>query len=153
MSDRVMIKVGVDTTEADAKLAAQVEKMDDTALQLTELQRQVLTTVSQAMGIINQSYGVLKQFVQRAGSIIDPLFDALFQMVSSVVSTAISAALLLSATGNPALLAIGLSLLVLSLELQLKTQLELANSKGQLDAIFANMQRQVSPQSLRGVSF
>ena len=153
MCPDVTIRVGVDTSEADAKLAAQMEKLDDAALRLTEFQRTALKVVSQAMSMINQSYGILKQFVQRAGSIIDPLFDSLFQMLSSIVSTVISAALLLSATGNPALLAIGLSLLVLSLELQLKTQSELLVSKGRIDSLFANMTQDVTPQTLRGVSF
>ena len=153
----VIIKIGADDTEAEDKLQAQIDKMDAAAIQLTEFQRNVLSTVSRAMGMINQSYSILKQFVQRAGSIIDPMFDALFQVLSSVVSTVVGAALLLSASLHPALVAIGLSLLVVSLELQIATQVELLESKGRIDALFANMLQDLtssSPiRSLVGVSF
>jgi hypothetical protein len=149
----VSVGIMVDDTQANAILDAQMERLGRVIDETEKVKRKVLYTVSRSIGLINQGYSVLKQFVNRTGSVINPMFDIMFNTLSAMVSTAISGALMWMATGNPILIAFGLSVLVLSLELQLKSQSELAIQKAGIEQIYANMRNTFRPTTQIGVSF
>jgi hypothetical protein len=149
----VRLGLGVDSSQANAELDEFMAKLGDVIDETEKVKRDVLSTISRAMSMINQGYSVLKQFVNHTGGVIDPMFDIMFNTLSAMVSTAISGAMIWISTGNPLLIAFGLSVLVLSLELQLKTQYELAIQKAGIEQIYANMKNTFRPTTQIGVSF
>ena len=123
---------GIVTIDNTASLLSVDEVMDaaeKASQKLAILRRKALSTISMTMGMVNQAYSVIKRLVDHTGGTIDPIFDAMFTTVSAVTSTAIAAALMLSSSMHPALITIGVTLMIISLELQIKTNMELEQAR------------------------
>jgi hypothetical protein len=136
--------VTIDNTQSILSIDEVMTAADKATAKLATLRRKALSTISMTMGMINQAYGALKQLVGVAGGMIDPMFDMLFSMVSSIVSTAVTGALMLMSTLNPALIAVGLTLMVISLELNIKAQMDLHESKGTVANFLADMKMSIA---------
>ena len=150
----VTVGVGIDATAATLTLFEVMAKADEATAKLVAVRRKALTIIGQVNSMVTQSYGVLKQLVERAGGMIDPFFDMAFNMISSIISTSISGALLMMSSLNPALVTFGVALMAISLEISLANQLELARSRGVVTNIVASMKNAVSPPTgITGVSF
>lgn len=137
--------VTIDNTSALASADDVMTAADKATQKMVMLRRKALSTISLVNGMINQTYGVLKQLVERAGGIIDPMFDMMFTVMSTIVSTALAGAILWMSTLHPALVATGIILMVLSLELNIKSQMELAESKGLIKTMMEMMRRTARP--------
>ena len=131
--------VTIDNTQSILSVDEVTTAADKATARLATLRRKALSTISLTMGLINQGYASLKQLVTVAGGMIDPMFDMLFTMVSSIVSTALAGAIMLMSTLNPALIAVGVTLMIISLELNIKAQMDLHESKGTVQNFLNDM--------------
>ena len=143
--------VTIDNTQSLLSIDEVKDKAEAAAQKLAMLRRKTITTLSLVNGMITQAYSALKGLVSAAGGLINPMFDAMFTMISSVVSTALAAAIMLMSTLNPALIAVGVTLLVVSLELSIKAQLDLAESKKIVENFTRDMHMTIRRSQVRGV--
>ena len=143
--------VTIDNTQSLLSIDEVKDKAEAASQRLAMLRRQTVTTLSLVNGMITQAYSALKGLVSAAGGLINPMFDAMFTMISSVVSTALAAAIMLMSTLNPALIAVGVTLLVVSLELSIKAQLDLAESKKIVENFTREMHMTIRRSAVRGV--
>lgn len=107
--DKVMIFLGMDTSEADAKTDASIAK-SDAATERARIQRlEIIQGVRESLTLISTSYATFTQFMRVVGGSIDPFYSALIGMSLSMVSMMISMASALAATGVgiPAAVVIG----------------------------------------------
>jgi len=141
--------VTIDNTQSLLSAQEVMTAAQKAAEKLAMLRRKALSTLSLVNGMVTQAYTALKGLVAAAGGMIDPLFDALFSMISSIISTALASAIMLMSTLNPALIAVGVTLLVISLELNIKARMDLMESKGLTDKFLSEMKRVASqPRTL-----
>ena len=88
--------VTIDNTQSLLDVDEVMTAADRATARLATLRRKVLSTLSLTMGMINQGYTAMKQLVDAAGGMVDPMFDMLFSILSSVISTSLAAAIMLS---------------------------------------------------------
>ena len=143
--------VTIDNTQSLLSIDEVKDKAEAASQRLAMLRRQTVTTLSLVNGMITQAYSALKGLVSATGGMINPMFDAMFTMISSVVSTALAAAIMLMSTLNPALIAVGVTLLVVSLELSIKAQLDLAESKKIVENFTREMHMNIRRAEVKGV--
>lgn len=137
--------VTIDNTQSLLDAQEVMDAAEIAARKLEMVRRKALSTISLVNGLVTQAYSALKGLVSATGGVIDPMFDAMFTMLSSVISTALAAAIMLMSTLHPALIAVGVALMVISLEIQLKAQADLMESKGLTKTIMEMMRRTVQP--------
>lgn len=125
----VTLTLTIDNTDSLLSIA-EVEAAADKATQrLAILRRKALSQISMTMSMITQTYGTLKQLLRHTDQTISPIFDAMFSTVAAVVSTAVSSAIMLMSSLHPALVIIGVTLMVVSLELQIKANMDLIEAQ------------------------
>ena len=122
--------VTIDNTQSLLDVDEVMDAADKATARLATLRRKALSTISLTMGMINQGYSAMKQLAAAAGGMIDPMFDMLFSILSSVVSTALAAAIMWMSTMNPILIGLGIGLMLVSVAMNVKTTIELNESKG-----------------------
>ena len=145
--------VTIDNTQSLLSAQEVMDATDKATERLAMLRRKALSTISLTMGLINQAYSTMKTLVDRVGGIINPMFDMMFTMISSIVSTALAGAAMLFATMNPALIGIGVTLMVISLELNLKATMELHEAKGTVENFLNDMKMNVARARHQPVTF
>ena len=143
--------VTIDNTQSLLSIDEVQDKAEAAAQRLMMLRRKTVSTLSLVNGMITQAYSALKGLVAATGGMINPMFDAMFTMISSVVSTALAAAIMLMSTLHPALIAVGVTLLVVSLELSIKAQMDLAESKKIVENFTREMQMNIRRSQVSGV--
>ena len=123
--------VVLDNVSALASADEVMDATDKATAELATLRRKALSTISMTLSMVSQGYSSLKQLLKYTGLTIDPVFDAMFTTTAAVLSTALSAAIMLSSSLHPALIAIGVALMVVSIELSIKTRMELDEARKQ----------------------
>jgi len=107
--DKVMIFLGVDTSEAEAKIDAVMKKADD-ATEKARIQRlEIIQGVRESLTLITTSYATFTQFMRVIGAQIDPFYSALISLALSTASMmlSISAGMAATVVGIPASIIIG----------------------------------------------
>jgi len=142
--------VTIDNTQSLLSINEVKTKAEAAAEKVMTLRRKALSTLSMVNSMISQGYNILKRFVTAAGSVVDPLFDALFSMISSTLSSAFAAGAMLLATLNPVLIGIGVTLLIISTELNIKATMDLIESKQLIQGFMKNMHMNVRRAQVSG---
>jgi hypothetical protein len=121
--------VTIDNTDSLLSIDEVMSKAEKASQKIMMMRRKALTTLSMVNGMISQAYGSLKSVLKYTSATIDPIFDAMFSTISAVVSTALAAAIMLISGLHPALVVIGVALMVVSLELNIKATMELEEAR------------------------
>jgi hypothetical protein len=141
--------VTIDNTDSILSIEEVEQKADKAAQKIMMMRRKALSTLSMVNGMISQAYGSIKGVLKYADVAISPVFDALFSTISAIVSTALAAAVMMMSSLHPALVTIGVALMVVSLELNLRAQMDLEEARKEVkNSIYSvpdYAQQQVDP--------
>ena len=139
--------VTIDNTQSLLDVDEVMTAADRATARLATLRRKVLSTLSLTMGMINQGYTAMKQLVDAAGGMVDPMFDMLFSILSSVISTSLAAAIMWMSTMNPILVGVGIGLMILSVAMNVKTTIELNETKGTVKNFMSDIKMSIARSS------
>jgi hypothetical protein len=148
--DRVMIMIGVDTSEAENKIDRLMVKAD-AAVEKAKLDRAVIIQhVREAVTLMSQTWSTYRQFMNLIGAQVDTFYSALIGMTLSTVSMMLSMSAALAATGigGAAALLIGSIAIGLNVAMISKLLVEKAEAMGMFNP--ATWSPQTSVQPFRG---
>jgi len=123
VSDDVIVRVGVDTTEADADITTMTAKLDAVTQKAREVRDDVYRTVSTAMRGIQQMIQAIRMIPQILGMTLDPLQSALLSTLSATVALMTSMAVALTPTP---LVLVGIALGAAAVGIQISSTIKIA---------------------------
>jgi hypothetical protein len=97
VSDDVTIRLGVDTTQADAEIATLQSKIDRQATEWQLKRQQIINEMQNISSGISDIFMAVRLAAQVTGQALDPIFNALMATVSATVSLMIATATALAA--------------------------------------------------------
>ena len=99
MSEDVIMGLEVDTSQAEASIAATKAKSDAAVKEWRIRRIEITQGIREALTLVSTAYSTFTQFMQVIGGSIDPFYSALIGMVISSVSMMLSMSTALAATG------------------------------------------------------
>ena len=139
--------VTIDNTQSLLEVDEVMTAADKATARLVMLRRKALSTLSLAMGIINQGYAALKQMISITGGIMEPMFDMLFTIISSIAGVVLAGAIMMMASGNPILMGAAIIIAMLGAMFSVKATMDLHERQGTVENFMNDMKMSIARSS------